>query len=236
MYVLGLAVAALVALVLRRTLLRGGAASFVMELPPYRRPNLRNLGSQIYQQSKAFVVRAGSVILALAIVIWALSYYPRAEITTAAGTPEAASEQLAGSYLGQTGKFLEPATVHLGWDWRISVAVLASFPAREVILSTLGTLFQLGSDVSEESETLLEKLRTAHWEDGPLAGQTLFNLPVALSVMVFFALCCQCMATLAVIRRETNSWTWPAFVFTYMTVLAVVAAWAVFQMGTALLV
>lgn len=236
MYVLGLAVAALVALVLRRTLWRGqSAATFVMELPPYRLPNLRNLVGQIYQQSKAFVLRAGSVILALAIVLWALSYYPRADTQGAELEPaQAASQQLEGSYLGQAGKLLEPASRHLGWDWRISVAVLASFPAREVIISTLGTLFQLGSDVTEESETLLEKLRAARWDDGSLAGQPVFNLPVAWSVMVFFALCCQCMATLATIRRETNSWTWPTFVFTYMTVLAVVAAWAAFKLGTAL--
>jgi ferrous iron transport protein B len=205
-----------------------------MEMPPYRRPNLRNLASQIYEQSRAFVVRAGSVILALAVVLWALSYYPRSDAAGAPSNRVAASEQLEGSYLGQAGKFLEPATRHLGWDWRISVAVLASFPAREVIVSTLGTLFQLGSDVTEESVTLLEKLRGAKWQDGPLAGRPLFNLPVALSVMVFFALCCQCMATLATIRRETNSWTWPAFVFTYMTVLAVAGAWGAFHLGLAL--
>lgn len=236
MYVLGLAVAALVALALRRTLWRGqSAATFVMELPPYRLPNLRNLAGQIYQQSKAFVLRAGSVILALAIVLWALSYYPRAEVAASGmDAAQAASQQLEGSYLGQAGKMLEPASRHLGWDWRISVAVLASFPAREVIISTLGTLFQLGSDVTEQSATLLEKLRAARWDEGPLAGQPVFNLPVALSVMVFFALCCQCMATLATIRRETNSWTWPAFVFTYMTVLAVLGAWTVYTLGTSL--
>ena len=239
LYVLGLAVAALVALVLRRTLLRGAAASFVMELPSYRLPNARNLLTQMYQQGRAFVLRAGTVILAVTILLWALSYYPHPvdghALEAGAATAEnAASRQLAASYLGRAGKFLEPAAAHLGWDWRISVAVLASFPAREVVISTWGTLFHLGEDVSVRSVTLLDKLRAARWEHGPLAGRPLFNLPVALSIMVFFALCCQCLATLATVRRETNSWTWPAFVFTYMTVLALAGAWMAYHAGMAL--
>lgn len=239
LYVLGLAVAALVALVLKNTVLRGKAASFVMELPSYRLPNLRNILSQMYTQGREFTLRAGTVILALTIVLWALSYYPRAAATLesaqadgSAAQVDSASDQLAQSYLGRAGRWLEPAAMHLGWDWRISVAVLASFPAREVIISTLGTLFHLGDDASAESTTMIQRLREARWEYGPLSGTPLFSIPVALSVMVFFALCCQCMATLATIRRETNSWRWPAFVFSYMTVLAVVASWAVYHLGT----
>jgi ferrous iron transport protein B len=101
-----------------------------------------------------------------------------------------------------------------------------------VIISTLGTLFHLGDEASAQSVTMIERLRDARWESGPLKGAPLFNVPVALSVMVFFALCCQCVATLATIRRETNSWRWPVFVFSYMTALAVVASWAVFHLGT----
>jgi ferrous iron transport protein B len=211
-----------------------------MELPPYRLPNLKNIVGQMYTQGRSFVLRAGTVILALTIILWALSYYPRplhssALATTTAGQPAVgASEQLAGSYLGRTGKLLEGVSMHLGWDWRISVAVLASFPAREVIVSTLGTLFHLGEDEASEPATLIARLREARWEYGPRAGTPLFSAPVALSVMVFFALCCQCMATLATIRRETNTWRWPLFVFSYMTVLACLAAWLAFQAGTAI--
>jgi len=193
----------------------------------------------MYTQGREFTLRAGTVILALTIVLWALSYYPRAAATPAsaqagisATQADAASAQLAQSYLGRAGRWLEPATMHLGWDWRISVAVLASFPAREVIISTLGTLFHLGDEAAAESATMIQRLREARWEYGPLAGTPLFNIPVALSVMVFFALCCQCMATLATIRRETNSWRWPAFVLVYMTAVAVVASWAVYHLGT----
>jgi ferrous iron transport protein B len=121
----------------------------------------------------------------------------------------------------------------LGWDWRIGTAALASFPAREVIVGTLGILYDAGPDQDEESETLRQKLIAATWDAGSTrAGQPVFTLPVALSLMVFFALCCQCASTLVVIRRETNSWRWPLFAFTYMTCLAYVAALLTYQIGS----
>ena len=133
------------------------------------------------------------------------------------------------SLLGRAGHLIEPLVVPLGWDWRLGVGVVASFPAREVIVATLGTIFSLGSDVEDDEEnvSLRGALMTATWPD----GRPLMNLPVALSVMVFFALCAQCVSTLVVIRRETNSWRWPVFSFTYMTVLAWVGAFAVYQIG-----
>jgi ferrous iron transport protein B len=248
LYLLGLVVAGFVAFVLKKTVLKGDTASFVMELPSYRAPNFKNIFLQMYEQGRAFIARAGTVILALTIIIWALSYYPRhapgegqQQERSAAGSnvvlvdsasPE--SNQLMQSYLGRMGRFLEPASMHLGWDWKITVAALASFPAREVIIATLGTLYNLEATEAEESHKLISRLRESRWDHGPLEGRPVFNIPVAFSVMVFFALCCQCMATLATIRRETNSWRWPVFVFSYMTVLALLGAWGVYRLGMVL--
>ena len=130
--------------------------------------------------------------------------------------------------LGRGGKLIEPVVKPLGWDWRIGSATIASFPAREVIVSTMGVIFGLGGDVDEGDQTLREKLAAATWDD---SDRPLFTLPVALSVMVFFALCAQCVSTLAVIKRETNTWRWPIFSFVYMTVLAYVGAWATYQLS-----
>jgi ferrous iron transport protein B len=143
------------------------------------------------------------------------------------------AEWKRNSYLGRMGRAIEPAVKPLGWDWRVGVAALAAFPAREVVVGTLGILFQEGKVDSKDAEAtkkLGAKLREAKWEDG--SSRPLFTIPVALSLMVFFALCCQCASTLAVIRRETRSWAWPAFTFVYMTALAYVAALVVYQVGS----
>jgi ferrous iron transport protein B len=249
LYLLGILVAAAVAVALKHTVLRGPAASFVMELPSYKVPKWSNIWLEMTQRGRAFVVRAGTVILALTIVLWALSYYPRSRATI-----EQYSVQLRGaapadrvrlqaeldgallreSFLGRFGRMLEPASIHLGWDWKITMAVLASFPAREVLIATLGTIYNLGPDGTQDEGTLVHKLRHATWDQGPRAGSPVFNVAVAASVMVFFALCCQCMATLATIRRETNSWSWPAFVFAYMTFIAVLGAYLVYHAGLSL--
>ena len=134
------------------------------------------------------------------------------------------------SLLGRLGRLIEPAVKPLGWDWRIGSAVIASFPAREVVVATMGVIFDVGKDVEEHegSNRLRAALRSSTW---PGTGEPLFNIPVALSVMVFFALCAQCVSTLAVIGRETESWTWPTLTFVYMTVLAYVAAFLTYQVG-----
>lgn len=134
---------------------------------------------------------------------------------------------LEASYLGRAGKAIEPAVKPLGWDWKIGIGVLASFPAREVIIATMGTIYSLGKDVDAENQGLHAALKSATWPD----GRPVYTVPVALSVMVFFALCAQCSSTLMIIKRETNSWFWPAFTFAYMTALAYVAALVVYQVG-----
>lgn len=280
MYLIGFTVAPLVAWILKRTLLRGETPVFVMELPPYRRPQLTSVLRRMFDAGWAFVRRAGTIILAAMILVWAVLYFPHTDATgtpfeervTAAEqaqarlaelrdkpdpTPEELAEREAleasptpeqvnrqwkeQSLLGRLGRFLEPAFRPLGWDWRIGTAALASFPAREVIVGTLGLLYDVGdvdagavgdetagAEAREKAESLLRAVRD-DWAADPVRGP--YAIPVAVSVMVFFALCCQCASTLAVIRRETNSWAWPAFTFTYMTALAYLGALLAFQTG-----
>ncbi|MDF1744380.1 MAG: ferrous iron transporter B [Gimesia sp.] len=139
---------------------------------------------------------------------------------------QVSSQLVETSFLGMSGHWIEPVVKPLGWDWKIGVGVIASFPAREVIISTLGTIYSLGGDAEDESG-LIGSIRAATWPD----GRKVFNIPVAISIMVFFALCAQCAATLMVIQRETNSWFWPVVSFTYMTALAYVGAFISYQVG-----
>jgi ferrous iron transport protein B len=141
---------------------------------------------------------------------------------------DVAAVRLEHSLLGRAGKLVAPVVRPLGWDWRIGCAVIASFPAREIVIGTLGVIYHLGSEQDEQSESLRQTLRSATW---PETGRQVFNIPVALSIMVFYALCAQCAATLAVIRRETGSWRWPMFTFAYMTTLAYLGALVTYQAG-----
>jgi ferrous iron transport protein B len=199
----------------------------------------------MYDRSLAFLKRAGTIILATTVLVWALSYYPNyARVTEEfqARRATASAEELAQlnieeagirlreSYLGQAGRAIEPIVHPLGWDWKIGMATLASFPAREVIISALGTIYNLGSEQDEESVQLRETMQAERWPD----GRPVYTPVVALSVMVFFALCCQCGATLATIKRETGSWGYAAFTFVYMTSLAYLSALLVYQIGSRL--
>ncbi len=252
MMALGLVVAIPVAWLLGKTFFRGERGSFFLELPDYKIPSIRTVLWKAYDGAKEFVVRAGTLIFATAIVIWALGYYPgdqkhRHDLETrmeafpaddVAGQ-EALTEELNHesqrlineSYLGRSGKLIEPLVAPCGWDWRLGTAAIASFPAREVMVATLGTIFSLGGEVDENDEGLRAAMRNATWPD----GRPLVTLPVALSVMVFFALCAQCVSTLAIMKREMQSWGWTIFSFVYMTVLAYVGAVVTFQVGSRLL-
>jgi ferrous iron transport protein B len=253
MYGVGIIASIAVAWLLKKTLLRGETPPFVMELPSYKIPSIRTVVYRMAERGWAFLARAGTVIFAVTIVVWALTYYPRSDERVAAdiaaqraGIREARAaaefddpENLAHleaslhqrySFLGRAGQWIEPAVRPLGWDWRIGTAAIASFPAREVVMGVLGVIYNLGADVDVGAEgdqtRLRDRLRAARWDD---TGERVYNLAVALSIMVFFALCAQCAATLAVIRRETNSWRWPAFTFAYMTTLAYVGALITYQ-------
>ncbi|TWT32940.1 ferrous iron transport protein B [Blastopirellula retiformator] len=258
MYLVGVVTAVLVALVLKKTILRGATPPFVMELPSYKWPSIQTVLMRVVEKGWAFIYRAGTLIFASSVLVWAAAYYPHNEAIVAPEierlaaveteleqatdeTKVAALEEeqaelqnhidgalLRDSYLGRAGHWIEPAVRPLGWDWRIGCATIASFPAREVIIGTLGVIFDMGGD-DEDTAPLQEKLQTATW-DG--TDKPLFNLPVALSVMVFFALCAQCAATLAAIKRETNSWRWPIFTFFYMTALAYIGAFIIYRIAS----
>lgn len=245
MHLLGLFVAIPVIFLLKRSILQGPTPAFVMELPSYKRPSATIVAQRVMQKGRTFVIRAGTIIFVMSLVIWALSYFPRpAEIIAehdamrSAGTiaselidHKEASALLEASYLGKMGHAIEPLVRPLGWDWKIGTAAIASFPAREVIVAVLGVLYQLGSDVDDSSISLHTALQQAAWPD----GTPVFNLAVALSIMVFFALCCQCGATVATIKRETNSWGWAGFTFGYMTALAYGGAWLVYRIVSTLI-
>ncbi len=197
---------------------------FIIELPPYRFPRVRDVLRMMWSKSSMFLREAGTVILACSIALWALLYFPH---QPEHATPEQEAAQLEGSYGGRLGKAIEPAIAPLGFDWKIGVGIVGAFAAREVFVSTLGIVNAVGGDADESSEPLRTALRDAKKPDGSKAYTPL----VALSLMVFFALAMQCMSTLAVVRRETQSYRWPAFLFGYMTVLAWVASFLVYQGG-----
>ena len=236
MYLIGIFVAAIVAFVLSRTIFRGPPQPFVLELPSWRRPQPAVVGERVREAAVSFLKNAGTLILAVSIVVWALGSFPKPVIQAGVNpvSAEQQGEALRQSFLGQAGRFIEPVVKPLGWDWRIGCAAVASFPAREVVLGVLGVIYNLGDvDPGEEEGAgmLIRQLRSATW-DG--TDRKVFTLPVALSIMVFFALCAQCASTLVIIGKETASWVWPLVSFTYMTALAWIGAFCVFQLGTTL--
>lgn len=321
LYLLGIVMAVLVSFVLKKLVYRTERDTFIMEMPSYKIPAMRSVSVRVSNRLKSFLTRAGTIIMAITIVVWALGYYPRSQAVTdefAAMEERMASDHLAliaeldgttqvlistltdedtrtwselvadfdsadnistlqtlrdeiarghtlsqeliqityehrmaefqlssdrgklanrlagvrirGSYFAQIGQAVEPLFVPLGWDWKITMAVLSSFPAREVIIAVLGTIYNLGTDAVDQESSLIEKMRQSRWEDGPRKGEKVFSPVVAVSVMIFFALCCQCGATVVTIKQETNSWMFALSAFTYMTVLAYVVAFFVYQL------
>ena len=253
MYALSVVAALVAAAVLRRTVLKGPVPTLVLELPPYRLPSFSVLLRGVMQRVKVFLVDAGTVILALTIILWALLSYPKdpavtaeAEANRAAVTAQNLSAdehdariaeidshengaQLRYSVAGRLGHLIEPALEPLGFDWRIGVGILGAFAAREVFVGTLGVVFDIGN-ADETNEPLRETLRAATWPD----GSPLFTPLAGVSLMVFFVLACQCMSTVAIVKRESGGWRWPLFMVAYMTVLAYGASLLVYQVGRAL--
>ncbi|MGC2235078.1 MAG: ferrous iron transport protein B [Pyrinomonadaceae bacterium] len=247
MYALGIIVAIIIAFILKRTLLKSPPPPFVMELPPYRLPNFRAVFQNMFNNGWMFVKRAGTVILAISIILWSLTYFPRNAETENANSPvvqasddcgcsledgkkieeEKQSLALQNSYAGQLGRIIEPVIQPLGFDWKIGIALIASFAAREVLVSTLSIIYNVGKDADAENETLIQAVKDAKKPDGTPAWTPL----TALTLMVFFVLAMQCMSTIAIVRRETNSWTWTLFMVGYMTALAYFAAFLTFQGG-----
>ena len=251
LYVLGIVGGIATALLLRRSALRGMNPVFILALPEFRLPNWRTVLIKLLDRARVFLRRAGTVIFTVAVVVWALAYFPRsadvqadrleARTVAAAGLEgealeerfakidnEAAAAHLEQSWLGRAGHVVAPVFAPLGWDWRVSAAVIAGFPAREVVVAVMGTIYALGSEADETR--LAERLRSAKWPDGRLV----FTLPMVLGLLIFYAWCLQCAATIAVIRRETNSWRWPTFAWTYMTTLGYCGALLIYQVGSRL--
>ena len=249
LYVLGIVAGVLTALMLKVTALRGPKPAFALMLPEFRKPNIRTVLMQLWGRVRVFLRRAGTVIFTVAVIVWALAYYPRSDSiatelvetrsqaeATLSGNMlserlqqlehQAAADQLAQSWLGRAGQVVEPVFKPLGWDWKISAAVIAGFPAREVVIAVLGTVYAVG-DAADEA-TLAQRLKSASWPD----GSPVYTLPMVFGLLIFYACCLQCAATLAVIQRETNSWRWPVFAWVYMSTIGYVGALLVYQLGS----
>jgi ferrous iron transport protein B len=250
LYMFGIVMGILTALLMRKTALRGPKPPFALMLPEFRRPNLQTVLFQLLGRVKVFLYRAGTVIFTVAVIVWALAYYPRSEtigpevekqrqtVAYSLSGEQLAAEyaridnlasaaQLEQSWLGRAGKSVEPIFKPLGWDWRVSAAVIAGFPAREVVIAVLGTVYAVGDDADEG--TLSGRLQASTWAD----GSPVFTLPMVIGLLIFYACCLQCAATLAVIRRETNTWRWPVFAWVYMTTIGYLGALLAFQLGSA---
>ena len=223
MYALGTFGAFGFAWLFKRTLLKGEPPLMIMELPPYRLPGLKDVLLHMFERGWLFLRRAGTVILGISIVLWFLAAYPKAPDGT---TPQ---QQLAQSFAGQAGHLLEPAIKPLGFDWQIGIGLISSFAAREVFVSTMGVVFNAEAE-DEDTAPLRQALLAARWPD----GRALFTPLVCFTLMVFYVFAMQCISTVAIVRRETNSWKWPLFQIGYLTGTAWILSLIVYQGGRAL--
>lgn len=223
MYALGTTGAFAFAWLFKRTLLKGAPPLMIMELPPYRLPRLKDVAWHMVERSMLFLRRAGTIILAISILLWGLTAYPKA------GDNATPSEQIAQSFAGQAGHALEPVIKPLGFNWEIGIGLISSFAAREVFVSAMSVIFNVEED-EENTTPLRDALLQAKWSD----GRPLFTPLVCLTLMIFYVFAMQCISTLAVVKRETNSWRWPLFQLGYMTGFAWVVCFIVYQTGRAL--
>jgi len=220
MYAIGTVAAFGMAWLFKKTLLRGDTPMLLLELPPYKMPVVGTVTLRMLERAKIFLVRAGTVIFALSILLWALATYPK---LPADANP---ADALANSFAGQMGHAIEPIIRPLGYDWKIGIGLIASFAAREVFVGTMGIVYNL-EDVDETSQSLIDTIRSQVGPD----GLPVFTPLVCLGLMVFYVLAMQCISTVAIVRRETNSWRWPIFQIAYMTLLAYAGALIVYQGG-----
>lgn len=248
LYAGGMAAAMAAAWVFKRTLFKGPPPALMMELPPYKIPAWRNIVVTMWERASMFIKRAGTVILAISVVLWFLLSYPKiGSETQSAALREAATSyrvldisqlspqqhdealsevQLKYSFAGNVGRVVEPLIKPLGFNWKIGIGLIGAMSAREVFVSTMGTVYSVG-DADETSKSLKNAMRADKWPD----GKPVWTILVAVSLLVYFVLAMQCLSTLAVVHRETNSWKWPLFMQLYMTALAWSASFAVFQIG-----
>ncbi len=227
---------------LHKTLNVEGKSFFLIEMPDYKLPSLKNVFYTVVEKTKAFVFGAGKIILAISIILWFLAsngpdsfdtaeedFVAPLEIesTESAGYREAmASYKLEHSYIGVMGKAIEPAIKPLGYDWKIGIALISSFAAREVFVGTLATIYSVGND-DEENTTIKQRMADEINEE---TGEKLFNIPVGMSLLVFYAFAMQCVSTLAIVKRETNSWKWPMIQLFGMGAIAYIASFLTYTL------
>ena len=223
LYGLGVAGAFFFAWLFSRTLMRHAATPMILEMPSYKWPSFGSILVQVWQRARLFLARAGSVILGLSILIWFASTYPKTDTTD----PTLALEN---SFAGQAGKLIEPAIAPLGYNWKIGIGLIGSFAAREVFVSTMSVVYAVESEDEEDLSPLRQRLR----EDRRSDGSPVFTPLVCLSLLIFYVFAMQCISTLAIVKRETNTWKWPLFQLGYMTGTAYLLSLAVYQIGTAL--
>ena len=247
MHCVGLLFAVPTAFILTRFILKVKPQPFVLELPRYQMPKPRDVLWRMWQNGAEFVSKAGTVIFAITIIVWALSYFPRdsavanrIRVENPGATPEMVMSKIQAAYveqswMGRFGKAVQPVFDPCGFDWKITVGVLASFPAREVIVSALGVTYSIGEGAKADSEHLRAAMQEATWQEGPRKGTPIFSLATVLALMVFFALCSQCGPTIATLAQETGGWKWAATSFFYMTALAWIVAALLYQGVTRLM-
>ena len=240
LYSLGVGAAVLTSWVMHKFVkFEAHKSMFVMEMPEYRIPKWSNIGINVYQKSSAFVLGAGKIILSISIVLWVLaSYGPGNSLEVAEenamkiagvqmlsdeGSQELVAQfELEASYIGKAGKFIEPVIRPLGYDWKIGIGLIASFAAREVFIGTLATIYSIGS---EDEGTIAERIRK---EKYAVSGKPVYTVATSVSLLIFYVFAMQCMSTLAIVKKETNSWKWPTLQFVYMTALAYFSAWGAY--------
>jgi ferrous iron transport protein B len=242
LYLLGFFMALVSAWVMKVILQAKEKSYFIMELPTYKGPRFKHVALTIWNSVNAFVFEAGKIIVAISIVLWVLaSYGPGDEISKAEARVrqenptltgiglenKISSEKLENSYAGHFGKFIEPAIRPLGYDWKIGIALITSFAAREVFVGTMSTIYSMGGEVDNENATIKNRMRA---EINPATGKPMYDAALGFSLLIFYAFAMQCMSTLATTYRETKSWKYPLIQFGYMTALAYLSAFAVYQL------
>ena len=224
MYFLGTITALIIARIFSRFIRTESTSSFVMEMPPYRIPMMRSVGRQVYIRGNLFLKNAGKIIMAVSIILWFMASFPKVD------QPHKETANIEYSFAGRLGHAIEPVIKPLGFDWKIGIGLITSFAAREVLVSTLATIY----NVEDTKDDVLDLRQTLRSDKDPVTGLPKYSILTALSLMVFFVYAAQCMATFAVVRHETNSWKWPLFMVTYLTGLAYIASFIVYQGGTLL--
>jgi len=238
LYALGLFSALAVAGVMKRFVKTGEPSYLILEMPMYRMPRWKEVGINLFEKVRVFAWDAGRVIVAISILLWALASYGPAhriekaeqEVLLHAAPEEVdqllASARLENSYIGILGHAIEPVIKPLGYDWKMGISLITSFAAREVFVGSMATIYSVGEDF-EENTALIDRLREERWSD---SGRPVYTLASGVSLMVFYVYAMQCMATFAVVRRETKSWKWPIIQLVYMGVLAYLAAFITYQL------